>query len=210
MATLMTKDEWDILQYVDEVWSTKSTFPAVSKISNLLGIDQIKVIDALSNPVVQKSLEARGIPLADMDDRLSPEQVAAINLILNVSDKRSTPMKLKALGINPRTYQGWRKQRYFSEAMRKRGEELFGETMPEVHKALMDKALEGDPASLKLYYAMAGRWDSSKSVESMNIQFVMVKLLEIIQENVKDPIALQNIASQFEGLLTNEKRAISG
>lgn len=206
---LMNRDEWNILHYVEEHWLRKGEFPALSKIAKDMVLDQVKVVEALSSPLLQKSLDARGIPWMEVDDRLTPIQVATINLILNVSDKRSTPVKLKSLGVNPSTYKGWRRQKQFMLVMREQGERLFGETMPEVHKALMDKALEGDPTSLKLYYAMAGRWDDKKSVESMNIRFVMVKLLEVIQTHVRDPEALQAIAADFEALLGNEQRAIS-
>lgn len=199
----LDKDAWNVLTFIEQYWMKKEEFPNPSVISAGTSLDQIMVVDILSSDILHKSLDARGIQWMHVDDRLTPEQVATINTVLNISDTRSTPAKLKALGVNPNTYKGWNRQRHFKQAMKEQGERLFGETMPEVHKALMDKAIEGDHNAMKLYYAMAGRWDTGKSVETMNIKFVMVKLLEVIQTHVRDPQALQAIALEFEGLLGN-------
>lgn len=207
----MNRDEWLVLCAVEEHYMKKEEFPAVSTISRKTQIDQVRVVEALSNPLLQRSLDARGIPWMQVDNSLSPAQVACINLLLNISDPRSKTMKLKALGISPITFKGWQKQKHFSEAMYDQGKKLFGESVPEIHKALLEKAVDGDMMAIKQVYAMQGIWDDHKSVEQMNIKFVMVKLLEVIQSHVRDPEALQAIASEFEGLLApSNQRMIDG
>lgn len=202
----MNRQDWDILCYVEEHWTLKEEFPTPSLISQKTGYPQELVVESLFKDVVKKAMGNRGIAaVSSHDDRLTPEQIACINTLLNVSDQRTLGQKLSALGIHPSTYKGWKKQRHFMEAMRAEGEKLFGETMPEVHTSLMNKALEGDVNALKLYYAMAGRWDDKRSVESLNIRFVMLKLLEVIQKHVQDKNTLEAIASEFDGLLSDQR-----
>lgn len=207
METL-NADEWAILCFIDEQWLRKHEFPAVQKIMKATHLDMNKVVEAISNPLLQKSLDARGIPWMEVDDRLTEQQVNCINLVMNGSDQRSISMKLKALGINPGTYNGWKRQPHFLKALRDRSEKLYGESLPEIQKSIIDGAIDGDYQKQKLVMAIAGRWDDKKSVESMNIKFVMVKLLEVIQTHVRDPQALQAIAAEFEGLLGEGQKAI--
>lgn len=209
MTQLMNQDEWAVLCYIEERWLRKQIFPEVAEISRKSGVDQVKVVEALSNPLVQQSLEVRGIPLVVADNNLKANQVACINLLLNFSDRRTQSAKLKALGINPSTFQGWKRQAPFAEAYRAAAERLFGEAMPDIHLATIDRARDGDMAAIKQVYAMQGYWDDHKSVETMNIRFVMVRLLETIQKHVKDPVALQAIATEFEGLVSSNGKELN-
>lgn len=198
---ILSDDEWRILTYIEDQWLRKELFPSLAEIARKTHIDQVKVVDALSSDLMKKSLEARGIPLFNDMDNLTEKQIVAINLVLNPSDHRSVSAKLKAIGVSPQTYNGWKRQKVFMEALRNQGERLFGQTQPEIHAALIKQALAGDTNAIKYYNQMSGRFDSSKSVESMNVQFVMAKLLETIQRHVKDPAALSAIAEEFSGLL---------
>lgn len=201
----LTPQDWDILVFVEEDWVLKGTFPTVSRISQITGIPDTEVTETLFKEVFKKALDVRGIQvIQDQYSRLKPLQLAAINSILNISDPRSRAAKLRALGIPPQTFANWKKQKYFMEAMRVRSEALFGETMPEMHKALVDKALDGDPTAMKQYYAMSGRWSDKHSVETMNVRFLLLKVIETIQRHVSDPSTLAAIANDFEALMGGE------
>lgn len=202
MSEVMTSEAYAILCYVEDRWFQKELFPAVSEISKKTGIDQVKVVESLSSPLLKQSLESRGIPLfADLDDVLSPKQIALINLLLNVSDTRSESQKVAALGIKPATFYGWKRQKKFREAYNKMAERLFGDTQPQVHAALAKLAISGDLNAIKYFNQMSGRYDSSKTIEAINVRFVMQKLIEVIQTHVKDPVALEAISQEFASLL---------
>lgn len=174
----------------------------MTKIAQMTKYTQTEVVEALSNPLVQRSLDNRGIPWEITDQRLNPLQVATLNLLFNPADTRSQTAKLKALGVNPNQFKRWQSYKPFMDAMKEMGERLFGENTGLVIKALTDKALEGDVNASKLYLAMAGRWDSAKTVEATNIQFLLTKVLECIQTHVRDQDTLMAIAQDL-GQITN-------
>jgi hypothetical protein len=212
MSALLSKNEWEVLHFIEEQHLKSGQFPALSLISRKTGVDQVTVVEALSNPTMQKSLEARGIQwdIVD-DDRLTARQLSCIQLLLNVTDQRTIKDKLESLGIPQSTYSGWKKQPYFMAAYRQASENLYGESIPEVHRSLIQNAIHGDINSQKLMLAISGRWDTSKSVEGMNVQFVLMKVLEVIQRHVRDKDALEAIAGEFEELLSpNNNKAIGG
>lgn len=202
MSQLLSIEQWNVLNFVDEHHFKTGQFPPLSLIARKTKVDQVTIVECLSSPLVQKSLEARGIQwdIVD-DDRLTPRQLACIQLLLNVTDPRSIKEKLESLGISQSTYYGWKKQPYFMTAYRQASENLYGESLPEVHRSLIQNAVHGDFQSQKLMLAISGRWDSSKSVEGMNVQFVLMRVLEVIQKHVRDKDALEAIAGEFELLM---------
>lgn len=206
MSKLMSKEEWEVLNFIEERYMKRSKFPMVSTISKETKIDQVTVVKCLSSPLVQQSLTARGIPWQFLDeDRLTPQQIACLQMVLNVTDTRTIKQKLESLGINVSTYHGWKKQPHFMEAYRDLSEKLYGESLPEVHQALIKKAIEGDHQAQKLMLAIAGRWDDKKSVESLNVRFVLIKVLEVIQRHVHDKDTLESIAREFEVILSPDQ-----
>lgn len=210
LSKLLSKDEWNILNFIEERYSRRQQFPHLSTISKELKIDQVKVVDCLSNPLMQKSLTIRGIPWEFLEeDRLTPMQLAAIQCILNISDQRTIADKLRGLGINLSTYYGWKKQPHFAEVYREQSERLYGEAIPEVHQSIIKNAVDGDFKSQKLMLAIAGRWDDKKSVESLNVKFVLIKVLEVIQKHVHDKDSLEAIAREFEVILSPDQKAIT-
>ncbi|SRR5258708_2217775 len=210
MAKLLNKDEWEILNFIEERYMKRSQFPTVTTISKFTKIDQVRVVECLSSPILQKSLDARGIPWQFLDeDRLTPMQLACLQMVLNITDTRSIAQKLQSLGINISTYHGWKKQPHFMEAYRELSEKLYGESIPEVHQALIKKAVEGDHQAQKLMLAISGRWDDKKSLEAMNVRFVLMKVLEVIQRHVHDKDTLESIAREFEVILAPEQKEIT-
>ena len=75
--------------------------------------------------------------------------------------------------------------------------------MHEAHLALMDSVASGDVAAIKLYYEMTGRW-SSKTVGDMNIEFVLMRILEILQQHIRDPELLERIGNDFLKITPNQ------
>lgn len=207
MSKLLAKDEWDIVCFVEEAHLKKGEFPSLRRISQATGIDQVIISSALNNPLVQQALEARGIewnPVADKS-RLTPEQVAFITLMLDISDKRSIKDKLASLGLPASKYTGWKRQAHFMEAYREASERLYADSLPEVHRSVIQEAVNGSYPHQKLMLAISGRWDEKKQAEQMNVKYVLMKVLEIIQIHVSDPETLQAIAGEFETILNPER-----
>lgn len=211
MSNLLSENQWNVLTFVEEMHLKNGKFPSLSLISRKTGVDQVSIVECLSDPLMKRSLEARGIQWEVIDDeRLSPKQLACIQLLLNVTDGQNIKAKLDSLGISQSTYYGWKRQPYFMQAYREASENLYGESIPEVHRSLIANAVSGDINAQKLMLAISGRWDTAKSVEGMNVQFVLMKVLEVIQRHVRDKDTLEAIAGEFEGILNPETQKAIG
>lgn len=203
---------WDLICAVEEFWQRHRFFPSVAEIRKLApNISEEEVLETLETKRFQQRLENRGIdPTATHspnkgevkpnDTRLSDKQLAVAMCLLNIADTRSLPAKLRSLGVSPATYNGWMKSLKFAEFMQAQMEEMFGSSLPLVHKALMDKAVSGDFKSIKLIYEMTGRWRGVESSNNDNVKLVMMRLIEIIQKYVHDPTVLQLIAADMKSL----------
>ena len=167
--------------------------------------DQGKVGRCLQSRTVNEALERRGIVLADIS-LLRPEQLAGANAILDFSDHRSQKTKLNELGISTTQYNGWLKLAAFQRYIKQRAEALLGDVQHEAHAALLKNVQRGDLNSIKLYYELTGRW-SSKTVGDLNVEFILIKIIEAVQKHVKDPVAIQAVAEELNGILTGIKPA---
>jgi hypothetical protein len=203
----LSNDQRDFINFIEHWWFShsdiNSKMPTNQNLRDALNWDSAKVGKFLKDPVVNKALENRGITLADIT-LLLPEQLAVANSILDFSDNRSQKKKLEELGVTTQRYQGWLKQERFQRYLKQRAEALLGETQHEAHTSLLRNVQRGDLNSIKLYYEMTGRW-SSKTVGDLNIEFILVKVVEAVQKHVKDPVAIQAIATELSGLIgTNQ------
>jgi hypothetical protein len=207
---MLDKNDWEVINFVEQHWLKKGVFPGLRTISNNTNLSQVDVSSILKSETVQKSLDARGIEWQPVSsDTLKPEQIACIQVLLDISDRRTIGEKLKSLGIPQGTYYGWKKSKKFLEAYREASEALYGEALPEVHRSLIQEAVNGSFVHQKLMLAISGRWDEKKQAEQMNVKFVLMKVLEIIQTHVSDPETLQAIAGEFESILSPEPKAIT-
>lgn len=199
---LLTEIQFDILVFIEEAWLKTGKFPAFSTISSKVGHPQEVVVEAISDPQMKAALDRRGITYLDAD-RLTAQQIACINLLLNVSDRRDIKEKLKALGIPQTTYYGWKKQSHFMKAYKDAGEKLFGETQVEVNAALVKSALSGDMKAIEYYNKVSGRFNDRRD-QQVDLRRVMYSMMESIQKHIQNPETLRAIAYDFEQAMQRE------
>ena len=208
--SLLTDEQWDIVCYIERYFSKEQKFPSLSQIVEATHVDNVDVVDALNAPIVKIALDNRGInwELIKRHD-LSNKQIVAIELLLNIADTRSISSKLKTIGVTSTTFSKWKNNEKFMGAYRQAARDLYGKSIPELHTAVIKRAIDGDAYMMKTALAISGEWDDKRSVEAMNIQFVLMKVLEVIQRHVQDPLVLNNIANEFDQVLNpGTKRAI--
>lgn len=149
-------------------------------------------------------LETKGYGITKRD-YLSPEQLAVANSILNLADKRSITKKLQDFGVSPAKYANWKKNPIFNGYLRERSEALLGDSVGDVHVALIDSATSGDIQAIKLFYEITGR-HNAHSQQNVNVQVMLTGVIEAIAKHVKDPETLQKIAADIQeasqGVLT--------
>lgn len=204
---LLTDNEWDVICFIEQFYVRESKFPPLSKIVEYTKIEQVEIVDILNSPLVRESLDNRGIEWRIVkNDYLSPRQIACIETLLNIADERSITKKLQALGIAMSTYQGWKRNPIFMDAYRQSARDLYGRSIPELHQTVIKRAIDGDAYMMKTALAISGEWDDKRSVEAMNIQFVLMKVLEVIQKHIQDPDVLNSIAGEFDQVLNPGNR----
>jgi hypothetical protein len=195
------------VDFIEQYWYEYAGTPTVNQISLSTGLSENFIRDKMLDPDFQEALKNRGLDILPTAQFLTPEQLATANMLLDFSDERTTRQKLNALGISHRQYSAWLKQRAFKQYVTNRAEQLFGDAMPEAHLALVGNVKRGDLNSIKLFYEMSGRW-SSKTIEETNIEFLMMKLIEIIQRHITDPVALAAIAEEIGGLMPSNNSPV--
>lgn len=206
MSKYLTNLEHQVLDFIEAYHTKYGEYPdrsVVEHVINRLGIDispgELDTI--LENPLLLKSLEARGItpPTFERDSTtgLTKAQLAIIAVLNNSRDNRSDKKKLEDLGISTRQFSGWMHSKRFAEHMRDSAENILENSIADGHNALMRKVRAGDPTALKLFFEMTGRYNPAFE-NQVNLQVFMTRVIEIIQQNVKDPQSLQNIAAGLQ------------
>jgi Helix-turn-helix of insertion element transposase len=193
---LLTTLEDELVTYCEQYALLNGELPSVEKLSAVLLAPESTVELALSKSEVRNALDRRGVLLQTPGYRLSAEQLAVANTILDFTDGRSEKRKLDDLGVSSAKYQAWLSQPAFQSYIKQRSENLLGNTQHVAHTALVDSVRSGDVQAIKYYNELTGRF-SSKSVGEMNVQYFMAKVLEVIQRHC-DPDTMRLIAAEFE------------
>ncbi len=156
---------------------------------------------ALSNPLVLRSFDARGIvpPTYSKDSTtgLTKEQLAVIAAINNTRDTRSDVKKIRDLGIDPRMFAGWMHSKRFTDHLRDSAENLLENSTADAHTALLRKVRSGDSSAIKLYFEITGRYNPAQE-NTVNLQVFMSRVIEAIQTHVHDPEVLSNLAAELQ------------
>lgn len=213
MATKITTEEWDFVCFSDQFWRENGCFPNEEEIEIGLGKNQTEIAFLLDSEVVKKHLKVRGVDWEQTNPingtkasdkrkgsakRLSDIQLAAVSLILNPMDNRTIKEKLESLGVSPSTYNNWKKGRIFMDYLTKQGEMIFSEAMPEVHNSVASRATRGDLRAAKLLYEVTGRWRGVQQEDTTDVKMLVIRLIEILQRRIDDPILLQQIAQDIQ------------
>lgn len=205
--------QWDFVCYVDQYWRENECFPSDSEIRDGTGVSEKELPSFLADELVLKNLEVRGIdPFKDRPDsvtgkpadrrkgnlsRLSDIQLATVSVLLNPADRRSRTEKLSDLGVTPTQFSGWKKNRIFANYMKKQSNALLSEWMPEIKHSMVNAALAGDYRTQKLILEMTGEYTGVQAQSNVNFQALIMRLVEVVQKHVTDPVALSNIAKEI-------------
>lgn len=195
----LSKTEQKVINYIVQYWFTQRGLPMPQLIAEHLKLDRTKVAMALSNKAVIYALEDQGITYADKGV-LTEIQLAAANTLFDFNDRRSDTKKLADLGVSAATYAGWKRLPVFADYLQQRAENLFGDSHDEAVRSLIYNVRKGDMNGIKLYFEMTGRW-SSKTAGEVNIEFLLIKIIEVLQIELSDqPERLTAIANKLQGL----------
>lgn len=205
----LTELERRIVAKCEFSWFLGSSLPTPETLREEFNLTQKGLNEILQSEGFKKSCEARGIPVIE-GRTLTPDQLTAINTILNFADPRSEKKKLQDMQISQATWNGWRQSKAFKEYFLQRTEGILGDSIPDIHMALVDRARNGDLGAIKMVYEMTGRYKQDQG--ELNPRALVEKVFEIITQVVTDPAQLTAISDRFalligvdpSGTITNE------
>lgn len=201
--------ELDVVNYIEKVHSTTGTVPSDNAIidyvneNNKVFINSSELARLKINPLFKASMEVRGIvvnysPDAELNDvtELTPRQLAAAAVMMNISDRRSDEKKLRDIGVSTEEWTNWLQNITFSEYLRDRSEVLVNNSIHDAHIGLLRGVKQGNTASIQLYYKLTGRYDPDAE-SNVNVRLVIGRVLEAIQKHIRDPQTLNALAVEM-------------
>ena len=212
----------EFVTILDYEWHLKGTLNPEG-IKEEYGYDDEEFSLLQSSPVVHTALQERGInvkaiapdsEIAQLAGRskLTPIQLIVANSMLDLIDTRPPKKKLADLNVTPYQYQSWMKDPEFSKYLHERAEGLLDDVSHEVMLALIDKAMSGDMKAVSYYHEMTGRFVQQTSANTgggstHDLQQMIVRIIEIIVDEVDDFDLAQRISERLKGLVMGHQIA---
>jgi len=191
---VLSELERNLINFCEAEWFLKGSLPTPETLLDKFKLGPKRLNEILAKDLVIKSFEGRGMPIVEGRD-LPQEQIIAINEILNKTDTRSDKKKLQDLGISAQQWNGWKQSARFKEYYKKRVEAIFGDALPDVHMALMDRAVNGDLGALKFYYEVTGHYTGDG--RAVDLKMILEQVFRIISIHVKDSSQLAAIGGDL-------------
>lgn len=208
-APVLSDKERNLINYCETEWFLRGSLPTPERLMEKFNLTPKALNKILENETVQASFTGRGMPIVEGRE-LPIDQINAINEILNTTDTRSQKKKLQDMGISAQQWNGWKQSAQFKAYYKKRVEAIFGDALPDVHMALMDRAVNGDLGALKFYYEVTGHYTGDG--KAVDLKMILEQVFRIISVHIKDPSQLAAIGGDLlklagvdsNGTLTNE------
>lgn len=191
---VLSELERNLINYCETEWFLKGALPTPERLCEEFKLTPKALNKILEEEIVQKSFTGRGMPVIEGRD-LPVEQITAINTILNMTDSRSQKKKLQDMGISAQQWNGWKQSKQFKAYYAKRVEQIFGDALPDVHMALMDRAVNGDLGALKFYYEITGHYTGDG--RAVDLKMILEQVFKIISMHVRDSSQLSAIAGDL-------------
>lgn len=202
-------DKWEleVVQFVERYHSVSGTFPEDDDILEWVNscqphwnYNQDELNELKKDRLFRESMRSRGIYLSDelnlKTGQLSPRQMAAAAVMMNILDRRSDAKKLSDMGISAEEWENWRLDKSFSQYLASRAELLIENSQHEAHLALVKSVRTGNISAIKYFNELSGRFAPEQD-NNVNVRLMIGRILEVIQKHVKDPGVLGAIATDM-------------
>jgi hypothetical protein len=195
-----------VTQIEARYWLT-SEYPTGIQLNEAYGTDFGILKEML--PAINKALEKRELPPYDpwkriaKKDELDPAFVIAVNSLVDISDKRSRTIKLKAVGLTTHRFNVLLKSKMNKAYYEARAEEAFGNVQP-VAKTQLGKLVDsGDLQAIKYYHEFTGVHDPNREL-NQNLNKIIFLFMEVLIHHV-DPKLVDVISQEFDAKLLELK-----
>lgn len=210
----MNEDLLQFITFIHQHYAMTGELLTEQKAADDFGFTKTYFRQCMADERVQEALEERGIDLKRFhlspdswkSKALTPKQLLVANSILDLTDTRSEKKKLQDLEVSTGTYQSWLKDPVFSNYLRTRAESMLGDHQHDAHLALIDEAKSGNIRAIQYLNEINGRFLSQAgkngNAESavINLQNMIVRIVEIVQDEVDDPQTQLRISEKLAAL----------
>lgn len=212
----LSSEEAEFVTIVDYEWNLPSGFK-FEVFSKEYGYTDDEVKTFVSKPEIVQALAERGILIkrvlgndvqeASKVAKLTPLQLIAANVLMDLTDTRSNKKKLADLGVTPYQYNNWLNQAEFKHYLQQRAEGLLGNVQHEAMVALIDQVMSGNLKAIEYYHEITGRYTRAAASNQgggsqAEMQNLIIRVVEIIQDEVSDMNEALRIADRLKGLAT--------
>ena len=174
-----------IVAGIDLVYRRTGAVPSIDQLlEEWGGFSEKAVKAAYAAPELAKALEIRGISLSPKAG-LSQEQLYALAILQDFTDRRSTKAKLEQVGISLSKYRAWMRDPSFARAMSEQAEQNLGDATQMALNKLVANAESGDQRAIEKILEITGRYNPQQQ-EIQNARTVVLTMMEVIQEELGD------------------------
>lgn len=217
----LTRAQSEFVTLIDMEWQLGHT--DYETIREEYGYDQSEWESLANDPAVLTALKERGInpkaiaPESELAkeagrSKLTPLQLICANTMLNLADTRTTRKKLQDMSISPYMYDSWLKDPEFRGYLQARAEGILGDVSHEVMLSLVDSAVGGNIKAIEYYHEITGRYVRQSTANqgqgsTHDLQQTIIRIIEIIVEEVDDPNVAARISDRLRGLVMGQQVA---
>ena len=192
MKDYMTTGEVQTLFWIEEYWHRNNgSFPSKDIINKECPVD---LDTCLKKESFKVGLANRGITIGKQNGLL-PEQISAVILVTDYSDRRSLQQKLRSLGIKSATWNGWLRSDRFRALLFNSSQANFEDGILAAREGLIRAAERGDVQAIKFFMEITGRYNP-RGEETADFKRIIIKLLEVIARH-ETPEKMQLIEQDF-------------
>ena len=197
-----------ILSFIEQHFYLTGELLSAEKAYQEFGIPVGMFNKVLKDPGTREALEEKGMVFSRYEEdnwtgkALTPKQLAVANSLLDLTDTRSEKKKLQDLEVHTLTYNAWLRDPVFKKYLAERAKQMIGDNEHQVDLALIDRIKAGDLKAIAYYNEMTGRFVPQRANASqVDIQNVLVKVIEIIAEEVTDKDDALRISNRLKSMI---------
>jgi hypothetical protein len=182
----------------EQYWHANGEYPNDTWIIAEFGFTLLQVQALNNSKFWLQSLDRRGIRRPSTDQsKLSPEQVAAIAVITNYSDRRPVPARLEAMGVSQEILHGWQSDPAFKKELTERAADTFRNVAPVAEIRLAQAVERGNLNAIKFYFEVTGK---AETPETINVKRALQTIIEAVQKHCSQD-QLEAIQSEVNSVL---------
>lgn len=193
--------EEKLLTYLEQHWNEYGNLPTGQKLVDLNICRDLETYETLINSdYIVNALNVLGIQTDPALQMLTPQQLAACQVMFDFHDGRSDIKKLRDLGISSQTWANWLRDPNFQSYLRTKTGNLLEDNLHEIDKALFLKARSGNVEAIRMANGVLGRHQAIEApkIGPVDAHIFLMKLFEVLQVHlINQPDLLKAIGQSI-------------